>query len=52
MTIQFKRLLPFGANLIAEKRTRFRLFAPAQRSVSVEIEGAAPIAMAPSGLIA
>ncbi|HEY1944836.1 MAG TPA: malto-oligosyltrehalose trehalohydrolase [Roseiarcus sp.] len=36
----FAHALPFGANLIADKRVRFRLFAPAQRSVSVDIEGA------------
>ncbi len=36
----FAHALPFGANLIADDRVRFRLFAPAQRSVSVDIEGA------------
>src|SRR5947209_11607524 len=35
----FVRNLPFGATLLAEDRTRFRLWAPAQRDVSVEIDG-------------
>jgi maltooligosyltrehalose trehalohydrolase len=35
----FARDLPFGASLLAEDRTRFRLWAPARQSVSVEIGG-------------
>src|SRR6185436_16221213 len=35
----FVRNLPFGASLLAKDRTRFRLWAPAQASVSVEIDG-------------
>src|SRR5881227_2017668 len=35
----FVRNLPFGATLVAEDRTRFQLWAPAQQSVSVEIDG-------------
>jgi malto-oligosyltrehalose trehalohydrolase len=35
----FVRDLPFGATLLGEGRTRFRLWAPAQQSVSVEIDG-------------
>ena len=35
----FARDLPFGATLIASDRTRFRLWAPAQQAVAVEIEG-------------
>jgi maltooligosyltrehalose trehalohydrolase len=35
----FVRDLPFGATLLGEARTRFRLWAPAQQSVSVEIDG-------------
>jgi len=35
----FARASPFGATPIAEGRTRFRLWAPAQEQVSVEIEG-------------
>ena len=41
----FARTLPFGATLIAPDRTRFRLWAPAQATVAVEIEGQAPVAM-------
>ena len=39
----FVHALPFGANLIAEDRVRFRLFAPAQHSVSVDVEGASAL---------
>src|SRR4051812_37393212 len=35
----FVRNLPFGANLLAQDRTRFRLWAPAQQSVSVDVDG-------------
>src|SRR3954463_13110799 len=35
----FVRDLPFGATLLGEDRTRFRLWAPARQSVSVEIAG-------------
>jgi maltooligosyltrehalose trehalohydrolase len=35
----FVRDLPFGATLLGEDRTRFRLWAPARQSVSVAIEG-------------
>jgi malto-oligosyltrehalose trehalohydrolase len=31
--------LPFGANLIASDRTQFRIWAPAQQTVSVAVEG-------------
>ena len=42
----FLHKLPFGANLIGEGRVRFRLYAPAQQSVSLDLEDApAPIAM-------
>jgi maltooligosyltrehalose trehalohydrolase len=37
--------LSFGANLIAKDRTQFRLWAPAQTSVSVCIEGQEPLPM-------
>jgi maltooligosyltrehalose trehalohydrolase len=37
--------LSFGANLIEPDRTRFRIWAPAQRTVSVAIEDRAPLAM-------
>jgi maltooligosyltrehalose trehalohydrolase len=38
VTARFSRALPFGANLIDDGRTRFRLYAPAQRAVAVAIE--------------
>jgi len=41
----FERRMPFGAQLIGEQRTQFRLWAPAQEKVSVDIEGAAPVPM-------
>jgi maltooligosyltrehalose trehalohydrolase len=37
--------LPFGANLIEPDQTRFRIWAPAQRTVSIAIEDRAPLAM-------
>lgn len=39
MTQSFSRDLPFGARLLPSDRTRFRLFAPAQQNVQIEIEG-------------
>ncbi len=39
MTQSFSRDLPFGARLVSPDRTRFRLFAPAQQHVEVEIDG-------------
>jgi maltooligosyltrehalose trehalohydrolase len=39
MKRSFSHDLPFGAQLLATDHTRFRLFAPAQRNVRVEIEG-------------
>jgi len=41
----FARALPFGATLIGDNRTRFRLWAPAQEQISVEIDGAPPVPM-------
>src|SRR5688500_1135302 len=41
----FVRELPFGANLREDGRTRFRLWAPMQERVSVEIEGRDPVSM-------
>jgi maltooligosyltrehalose trehalohydrolase len=38
--------LSFGANLIEPGRTRFRIWAPAQRTMSVAIEGLPPVPMA------
>jgi len=45
MTAAFDRPLPFGATLIGEDRTRFRLWAPAQRAVALQIEGRGPMPM-------
>jgi maltooligosyltrehalose trehalohydrolase len=45
MTVMFSRSLPFGATLVGEDRTRFRLWAPAQRTVAVEIECRGPVPM-------
>ena len=41
----FARDLPFGATLISSDRTRFRLWAPSQDHVAVEIEGQPAVAM-------
>jgi maltooligosyltrehalose trehalohydrolase len=40
-----RQTLGFGAELVAPGRTRFRLWAPGCEQVSLEIEGAAPMAM-------
>jgi maltooligosyltrehalose trehalohydrolase len=48
MTAAFSRALPFGATLLDQARTRFRLWAPAQRGVAVEVEGLAAVPMARS----
>jgi maltooligosyltrehalose trehalohydrolase len=39
MNVEFSRKLPFGATLVGPNRCHFRLWAPLQESVSVEIEG-------------
>jgi maltooligosyltrehalose trehalohydrolase len=39
----------FGANLIERKRTRFRIWAPAQKMMSVAIEAGQRVAMKPTG---
>jgi malto-oligosyltrehalose trehalohydrolase len=41
----FARDLPFGATLVAPGRTRFRLWAPDQQSVAVDIEGSNAVTM-------
>ncbi len=41
----FTRMPPFGATVLAPACTRFRLFAPAQNAVTIEIEGAASVPM-------
>jgi maltooligosyltrehalose trehalohydrolase len=45
MTAAFVRPLPFGATLIGDGRTRFRLWGPAQRAVAVDVEGRGPVPM-------
>jgi maltooligosyltrehalose trehalohydrolase len=45
----YSRALPFGATLVDCNRARFRLFAPAQQSVAVAIEGAQSIPMQRQG---
>ncbi len=49
MTAAFSRALPFGATLIGENRTRFRLWAPSQRAVTVEVEELGRVPMTRSG---
>jgi maltooligosyltrehalose trehalohydrolase len=44
MTV-LSRPLPFGATLIGDGRTRFRLWAPAQRAVTVDVENLGPVPM-------
>jgi maltooligosyltrehalose trehalohydrolase len=39
MTGHFARRLPFGATILADGRTQFRLWAPIQRTVAVEVAG-------------
>jgi maltooligosyltrehalose trehalohydrolase len=45
MTSVLSRALPFGATLIGHGRTRFRLWAPAQRAVAVDVEGVGAVPM-------
>lgn len=45
MKTKFARDLPFGASLLPSGATRFQFWAPAQKSVSVEVDGAPPIPM-------
>ena len=42
----FARDLPFGATLLGPDRTRFRLWAPGQHDVAVEIDGLGSVPMA------
>src|SRR2546423_1708950 len=41
----FAHAFPFGATLMEDGRTRFRLWAPAQEEVSLEVEGGATLPM-------
>src|SRR5690349_824200 len=45
MTERFTRALPFGATVLEGGETRFRLWAPAEQSVAVCVEGSEPFAM-------
>ena len=45
MKKKFAHDLPFGASLLPSGATRFRFWAPAQKKVSLEIDGAAPVPM-------
>ncbi|HEV3397335.1 MAG TPA: malto-oligosyltrehalose trehalohydrolase, partial [Xanthobacteraceae bacterium] len=45
MTAAFARPLPFGATLIGAGRTRFRLWAPAQRAMTIDVEDLGPVPM-------
>jgi maltooligosyltrehalose trehalohydrolase len=40
--------LPFGANVIGPERTQFRIWAPAQPTMAIAVEGAAPLPMSRS----
>jgi maltooligosyltrehalose trehalohydrolase len=44
----FARELPFGATIVGQNRTRFRLWAPAQKQVAVQIEDGERVPMRPS----
>ncbi|PWT91302.1 MAG: malto-oligosyltrehalose trehalohydrolase [Proteobacteria bacterium] len=37
--------LPFGANVTGDERTQFRIWAPAQQTMAVAVEGTAPLPM-------
>jgi maltooligosyltrehalose trehalohydrolase len=45
----FARDLPFGASVIDATRTRFRLWAPGQRDISIQVENGERIAMRRGG---
>jgi maltooligosyltrehalose trehalohydrolase len=45
MSPVFSWTLPFGATYLGDHRTRFRLWAPNQKAVSVEIDGRDPLVM-------
>jgi malto-oligosyltrehalose trehalohydrolase len=51
MSARFTREMPFGATVLGDGRTRFRLWAPAQETVSVALETGAiiPMARSPDG---
>jgi len=45
----FLHPLPFGATLLGDGTTRFRLWAPSAESMSVVLDGSAPVPMRPTG---
>ena len=45
MSTAFARALPFGATYLGSNRTSFRLWAPHQKTVGVEIDQRSPLAM-------
>jgi maltooligosyltrehalose trehalohydrolase len=49
MSRSFVHQLPFGATLVAPDRAHFRLFAPAQQRLHVEIDGREPALMRHTG---
>lgn len=49
MRSRFAHDLPFGASLLPSGAARFRFWAPAQKNVSVEVDGAAPVPMKRDG---
>ena len=49
MRNRFAHDLPFGASLLPSGAARFRFWAPAQKNVSVEVDGAAPVPMKRDG---
>lgn len=48
MKTGFARDLPFGASLLPTGATRFRFWAPAEKNVSLVIDGASPVPMKPA----
>ncbi len=51
MSDRYAHVLPFGAGLLDDGRTRFRFWAPSQQTVSVAVEGGpiVPMARSPDG---
>ena len=49
MTTHHHRSMPFGAELVAPGRTRFRLWAPSLDRLSVAIDGSGDVPMQPAG---
>ncbi len=47
--MHFTHVLPFGATLLADGQTRFRLWAPSSETVSLDLDGQAPLPMQAEG---